>query len=567
MKWDKKTVAAMLACFIFYIGYSQYLSHKYPNYGRRTAENTASTSSAPQTPAGAPAETAAATAPASTAAATDSAAGVAPAVQDPAVPKLSASDLRIENDAVIYQFDQDRSALTSVRLKKYRPHRSSGAGETVELLDSPLVLQGTDNVSNLNERQGFAAERKGSTLTFTRKDGDWLIRQEFTVPEKGYALNVKLDFQNMSDQPRDLTGGLMFQEAIKLSAKASFLAAGPNEHMRSLVHVFDKGITTLDSRKHCEDGEGLAVTARNTPVSFIGVESLYFMKTIRGTSGNLNIDMGKTGPVTQDKCPIALTAYQAIGQVKPQESASLTFEGYFGPKDIETLMAHHENYKKAVDFGIFKILAAPLLTVMRWIYKVTHNYGVAIILLTLVLKILFYPLVRSSAVSMKAMQKFQPEMNRIRERHKGDPQTQQREMMKFMAQHKINPAKGCLPILPQIPVFIAFYNVLSHAIELRHAPFAGWLMDMSSADPYYITPVLWGVFMLIQQKITPNPSMDKTQQRIMMMMPIVFTLMMVSLPAGMMLYMLTNTIISIIQQQWLNKKLDQPAGNVSVVQA
>ena len=128
--------------------------------------------------------------------------------------------------------------------------------------------------------------------------------------------------------------------------------------------------------------------------------------------------------------------------------------------------------------------------------------------------------------------------------------------MKFMGQHKINPAKGCLPILPQIPVFIALYNVLSQSIELRHTPFYGWIRDLSAHDPLYVTPVLLGIGMYVQQKLTPvQPGMDKTQQKVMQMMPIIFSFMMISLPSGLVLYMLTNTIISILQQQWLNRRL------------
>ena len=160
---------------------------------------------------------------------------------------------------------------------------------------------------------------------------------------------------------------------------------------------------------------------------------------------------------------------------------------------------------------------------------------------------------------MKRMQKLQPEMKKIQEKFKDDPPTMQRELMKFMSTNKANPFQGCLPILPQIPVFIAFYNVLSQAIELRHAPFFGWIQDLSAADPYYITPILLAVAMFVQQKLTPTPGMDKTQERIMMMMPIVFSLMMLSLPAGMVLYMITNTIVSIAQQQWLNHRLKNVA--------
>jgi len=179
----------------------------------------------------------------------------------------------------------------------------------------------------------------------------------------------------------------------------------------------------------------------------------------------------------------------------------------------------------------------------------------AIIIVTLILKMAFYPLTRAAAISTKRMQKLQPEMNALKERLKDDPARQQRELMAFMSKNKVNPFKGCLPILPQVPVFIAFYNVLSQAIELRHAPFYGWLTDLSSKDPYYITPILLGIGMFLQQKLTPNPGMDKNQEKIMLFMPIIFSLMMLSLPAGMVLYMITNTLVSIAQQQWLNRRL------------
>jgi YidC/Oxa1 family membrane protein insertase len=213
-----------------------------------------------------------------------------------------------------------------------------------------------------------------------------------------------------------------------------------------------------------------------------------------------------------------------------------------------------------VKFGWFSFIAHPLLLAVKFFYGIFLNYGLAIIAVTVILKILFYPLTRAAAISMKKMQKLQPEMTQIREKYKEDPQRMQRELMGFMAKHKVNPAKGCLPILPQIPVFIAFYNVLSQAIELRHAPFFGWIQDLSAADPYYISPILLGVGMFIQQKLTPNPSLDKNQERIMLMLPLIFTVMMLSLPAGMVLYMLANTVVSIFQQQWLNRRLEKQLG-------
>jgi YidC/Oxa1 family membrane protein insertase len=208
----------------------------------------------------------------------------------------------------------------------------------------------------------------------------------------------------------------------------------------------------------------------------------------------------------------------------------------------------------SIDLGWFGFLAKPLFRVTQKAEQLTGNWGVAIILVTLLLKTLFFPLNRQASISMKKMNQLKPDMDRIREKFKDDKAAQQQEIMKFMTANKINPMKGCLPILPQIPVFFAFYRILSTSIELRHAPLMGWIQDLSSADPYYITPVLLGVAQFIQQKLTPTAGMDKAQERMMMMLPLVFTVMMLSLPSGMVLYMLVNTIVSIGQQKWLNRR-------------
>ena len=307
---------------------------------------------------------------------------------------------------------------------------------------------------------------------------------------------------------------------------------------------------------YCEDPDGNAFTLSQESVDFIGFDMHYFLSVFRSDQ-KLNYEMGREKSERSTICPMSLVAYEKQGLVEPGQKVSMKFTGYFGPKDVELLEAEDAKFTDTIRFGWFSVLAKPLLTAVKTFYNVLGNYGIAIIIVTIILKILFYPLTRSAAVSMKRMQKLNPEMTKLREKYKDDPQRQQRELMTFMAKHKVNPAKGCLPILPQIPVFIAFYNVLSQAIELRHAPFFGWIHDLASADPYYITPILLGLGMFVQQKLTPNPSMDKNQEKIMLMMPLIFTVMMLSLPAGMVLYMIANTAVSIVQQQWLNNRLDK----------
>jgi YidC/Oxa1 family membrane protein insertase len=163
---------------------------------------------------------------------------------------------------------------------------------------------------------------------------------------------------------------------------------------------------------------------------------------------------------------------------------------------------------------------------------------------------------------MHKMKKLNPQMAAIKEKFKDDRARQQQELMKFMGANKINPMKGCLPVLPQIPVFFAFYQVLQTSISLRHASFGLWIQDLSAMDPYFVTPLLMGVAMFVQQKLTPTSGMDKTQEKILMLMPIMFTVMMLTLPAGLTLYMLTNTVIGIAQQKWLYHRLDRLEPNM-----
>ena len=285
----------------------------------------------------------------------------------------------------------------------------------------------------------------------------------------------------------------------------------------------------------------------------------YFLSVFKPGLGKMSSVMEKTRKLSGGMCPMSLVTFQNMGLVQPGNSIVLDFTGYLGPKDTEILSDHDPAFALTVNYKTLGIdlsfLSRPLLGVIKFFHSIIPNYGVAIILLTICLKILFYPLTRSAAVSMKRMQKLQPEMTKIREKYKSDPQKQQQTLMKFMSVNKANPMKGCLPILPQMPVFFSFYGVLSQAIELRHAELFGWITDLSSADPYLISPLLLGGLMFLQQKITPNPGMDPNQQKIMMMMPVIFTFMMLPLPAGLVLYMIVNTVVSIVQQQWLNKKL------------
>lgn len=225
---------------------------------------------------------------------------------------------------------------------------------------------------------------------------------------------------------------------------------------------------------------------------------------------------------------------------------------YAGPKEEGSLKKINDKLVASIDYGWFHFISKPLLVIMNFFNKFTNNYGISIILLTILIKIVFFPLSHKSYKSMKEMQKLQPKMEELRKKFANDREAFNREMMLLYRRHGVNPVSGCLPILVQIPFFIALYQALMYAIELRHAPFFGWIKDLSSYDPYYITPVLMGITMLIQQVMTPS-SGDPTQKKLMYILPVVFTFMFLKFPSGLVLYWLVNNLFSILQQAYTLK--------------
>lgn len=241
---------------------------------------------------------------------------------------------------------------------------------------------------------------------------------------------------------------------------------------------------------------------------------------------------------------------------------SIPLRVYFGAKDLAVLHEIDPTLDHTVDFGWFTIVAYPLLRLMKWFYSFTENYGVAIILLTVLVKILTFPLTYKSMKSMKQMATLQPQLKKLQEKYANDREQLNREMLTFMRSHGYNPLAGCWPILIQMPVFFALYRVLYGSVELYQAPFAFWLHDLSDKDPFYVMPVLVSLTWFYQQKLTPQTTMDPTQQKIMQYMPIVFGVFMLTLPAGLGIYFLVNAVLSIFQQIILNKKFqnETPAG-------
>lgn len=237
--------------------------------------------------------------------------------------------------------------------------------------------------------------------------------------------------------------------------------------------------------------------------------------------------------------------------VNPGEEKTVSMRLYAGPQELEKIKTLAPGLELVVDYGWLKILAYPIFLALNVIHNLVANWGVAIIILTVLIKLAFYPLSAASYKSMAKMRKLAPRLQHLKERYGDDRQKLHEQMMKIYQEEKINPLGGCLPILIQIPVFIALYWALLGAVELRQAPFALWITDLSKPDPYYVLPIVMAITSFIQVKLSPS-SPDPVQQKVMMAMPILFSVMFIFFPAGLVLYWLVNNVLSILQQWRIN---------------
>jgi YidC/Oxa1 family membrane protein insertase len=299
-------------------------------------------------------------------------------------------------------------------------------------------------------------------------------------------------------------------------------------------------------------------------VRWLAIEDQYFMTSIipaKAMTGQMLMDY--KDQQLQNKLAFS------TNELQPAENQEFSFKLFMGPKSLSLLRSLNNDLDRAIDFGWVDFFAKPCLMLMNFIYRFIPNYGVAIIILTLITRAMFWPLAQKSYKSMGEMRKLQPLMQEIREKYKGDKAKMNQEMMTLYRTYKINPMGGCLPMLIQLPVFFALYRMLYQAIELRHAPFFGWITDLSAPDrlfefgfkipfmdPPYGIPVLtiiMGASMILQQKMTPAPG-DPTQAKMMMLMPVIFTFIFINFSSGLVLYWLVSNIFSIAQQYYTQKK-------------
>lgn len=290
----------------------------------------------------------------------------------------------------------------------------------------------------------------------------------------------------------------------------------------------------------------------NTKAGWVALLQHYFVSawvpnqdaenTIYSRTNNGIATIGYRGPVTT---------------IAPNSEATITSQLWTGPKDQKEMEATAANLDLTVDYGWAWFIAKPLFALLTFIQSIVTNWGLAIIGVTIVVKTILYPLTKAQYTSMARMRMLQPKIQEMRERFGDDRQRMSQEMMKLYKEEKVNPMGGCLPILIQMPIFIALYWTFMEAVELRHAPFFGWIQDLSAQDPYYILPLLMGASMFLLQKMSPSPVTDPVQQKVMTFMPVMFTVFFLWFPSGLVLYWLTSNIITIVQQWLIYRNLEK----------
>jgi YidC/Oxa1 family membrane protein insertase len=505
-------------------------------------------------------------------------AGTEPTV--PAVPELPpALDVVVETPEYVATFTENGAKLKSFTLKKYMATSNGGKGarKNQELVvttpgqtELPLALMLYVNdvdfvaLSDLRftaDKSSLKVEATPGKLVFTGTTSRGLsLTRTYTFTPGSYLIGHEVKANNRSQTAA-------YKGRLGMTLVTGPFAGKPGRYDTVAGYLGGDLFTAAPAKA----GAKLQDLGNLAGSDWLGYMSQYFLAAIVLSGGH--------GPAQEDPAGLRVQAASRPQQgvhlvaswpleLNPGAEGDYDFSVYYGPKDTNALEAAGHNLGRSVDLGWFGFLARPLAYLLRLFYNMVGNYGLAIIIVTFLIKVALAPLTAKSYKSMKQMQKLQPRMQALREKYKGDRETLNREMMQLYRTYKVNPLGGCLPMMLQIPFFIAFYRVLDYALELRGAPFVLWIKDLSAPDrlfdlgvtiPFLDPPtgipvmtILMAASMIWQQKMTPTMG-DPMQAKIMMLMPLFFSIILLNMPAGLVLYWLVNNILSIVQQKFINR--------------
>ncbi len=485
----------------------------------------------------------------------------APAAQqiiEPAASSLQGKDILVETDLYSAVFTENGGGLKSFKLKEYMSTTDPDSDfmemvTTKALAELPLFFSwgvepekvGVPAYSSSQDTVNASGQPASLTMTAIQQPG-LEVKKTFHFDSSSYLINMVVDVTNNS--PQTLQGAPYLSMTNNPFANTQrFLFSGP------AVLVDDK----LEEIKPKDLSEAPRTLTGN--IGWAAYEGTYFMcAVVPDNSTKSSVFLSAQG----DKVRTTLSGDPDL--IAPGTGKQYSYTLYFGPKKLSVLADTGHNLDRAVNFGWFDKVAKPTLSLLNFIYGFTGNYGIAIILVTILMKVLLWPIAHKGMKSMRNMQKIQPKMARLKEKYKDDSARLNQEMMNLYKTYKVNPLGGCLPMILQIPVFFALYKVLLQAIELRHAPFMLWITDLSAPDRLWVglnLPFLGGIpvltllmggSMFLQQKMTPTAT-DPTQAKIMMFMPIIFTFMFLNFASGLVLYWFVNNLLSVGQQYMVNR--------------
>jgi YidC/Oxa1 family membrane protein insertase len=533
---DKRALLGIILSVIVLIAYQQFITHYYgpppaenptPNGSRSEAEKTTS-------PAPAPVKSA-----------EPESAGLINSV-----PGQTAKDVQVETDNYIAVFTTQGARLKSFKFKKFRASADerSAPFEIVSSEGIPLPLgvrlqtpAPVDDGALIYAVQGndlkLSGEAKGNLLFQGQTAEGTVISKALTFNGANYSIGLEV-------RAKSADGTTLVPEVL-LTEKGDHAVPNHDAPFEGFIALVDNKI------KREPPAEAAKGHEFSGEVSWVGFGHTYFFFALVPENG------------AQHQVSVRQTGNALTASIRgPAANGRYTL--FIGPKELDLLQSVGKGIERSIDFGYFGFVSIPFLYVLHFFHRFTRSYGLDIILLTVLIKLALWPLTHKSMVSMKSMGKLAPQMEKLKEKYANDKEKLNREIMELYKRNGVNPLGGCLPMVLQFPVFIGLYNALSTPIELRHAPFL-WIKDLSRPDwqslPFTfagwhlgipILTILMGASMFLQQWMTPSAG-DPNQRKMMLMMPLLFTFMFVSFPAGLTVYWLVNNILSIVQQYWINR--------------
>ncbi|MEW6219940.1 MAG: membrane protein insertase YidC [Thermodesulfobacteriota bacterium] len=487
-----------------------------------------------------------------------------PVLTTPSDPGRPAREIVVDTDRFRAVFTEAGGQLRSLRLKEYKASLAPEAPDqelvtTEAAADLPLAFSWGGEpgptgvpllVADRTELPLSASQPEGRIVMSGQLPGGLPVTRILSFRNDEYRIDLTVEIGNPGVEPVHGAPVLALFGRPVSGAQSSYIFNGPAVYLDQSLHE----VATKDLAEGAQELTG--------SVSWAGYQDHYFLTAMMPASpAGHTARLRLTG---QDLTTILLAG--PADTLAAQASKRYDYTLFFGPKKLDLLKTVGHDLERVVNFGWFDVLARPTLYLLNWLYGVVHNYGIAIILVTVLIKLVFWPISQKGMESMKNMQKIQPKMAKLREKYKSDPERLNREMMTLYKTYKVNPVGGCLPMIIQIPVFFALYKVLLQAIELRHAPFWLWINDLSAPDrlpigvdiPWLggipVLTLLMGASMFLQQRMTPT-SGDPTQAKIMLFLPVIFTFMFVNFASGLVLYWFVNNLLAIGQQYLINRKM------------